>query len=249
MATTAPAKSMSLLDTLAFAALGFLVGILIGMSESPLIAGAVTGGLTFASAIIIKMWDQSANKTETKTESRTFSGTETITETKTETDRNNLQVAWLLPLSIAAFFGVMLGAFLRINGTLNFRDDSVDHKLEMLGFNEVERKTIKERWAKDVDFKSLMEFQPNKGVGLMNRKIPLGVHTGQEEKEFDWHRFWRTMEKAKQPAAYIVENLLNDDNKGKVPSSFRAVIESNRKAKKSDDDIVKALKTLTEVHQ
>lgn len=258
----------------AFAALGLLVGFLIGMSESPLIAAAVTGTLTFVGTIIGKWWDQPEKKNETKTEDKTYTPdpanptnpslpTKTVTATNsTVTMRQGVfQINWLLPLALATLVGVVLGAGVRINGALMVRDQNIPARLKKLGFTDEQIEKIMARLSEKMDYEQAKQPDNQKYTGLVGRDVTLAPASEQPKErpkeqpkeqpketgvDFDWHRYWKKWKKG-TPATVIIDNLLSDGSKGEVPEAFRVVIKANRDVLKKDDaKIVEELKNLTD---
>ncbi len=92
--------------TLGFVTLGLLVGFLVGMSESPLIAGALTGGFTLAGTVVGKLWDPTASP---KAPTIVVVGErEPVAVTETGSDGRSVNAGWLLALCGGAVVGVVL---------------------------------------------------------------------------------------------------------------------------------------------
>jgi hypothetical protein len=265
-------------EQLAFATLGLLVGFLIGMSESPLVAGAVTGGFALAGALVAKTWDQSAAKTETRPVAgrsaiyqlfvldnatsmaefvtlarQTFGdSSDSAGEIGLGTERQNssaLKVDWLLAISAGTLIGVVLGAGIRINGLLNFHDESLPAKLRALKFSEPQIQAMMTRFATSAPLEQVVKTELPKGMsGIQAREIETQVKASPvaPEPSFDWAAFWSTM-KGNEPR-YIVDVLIGENNEGIVPNSFRAVLATCRKRKIDDAKIVADLKSLTDHH-
>jgi hypothetical protein len=263
-------------EHMAFAALGLLVGFLIGMSESPLVAGAVTGGFTLAGALVGKLWDQSATKTGAAsgvgqtttyrivlfddalamTEAAVRQGSTSASSSSNLADeelgsksgkRPVLNVDWLLSVSAAALIGVVLGAGIRINAVLNFRDESIPAKLRPYGFTEPQIQAMMTRFASSMPFEDIIKSDLPKGMsGLQARRIEPSSIPVEPPKEspFNWRAYWSAM-KSDSPE-YIVDNLLAVNNKGIVPESFRTVIASARNSGIPPKKIVEYLKSLTD---
>lgn len=108
-------------DALSFAVLGLLAGTVIGLSQSPVLAGAVAGLLTLLGSLI-PLWfkrDAAVRPLE----------------------------AWLLPLSLAGLLGLFAGMTLRANDLLTFRPIHYPTQFARQGFNEAQVRTIMDRLA------------------------------------------------------------------------------------------------------
>lgn len=238
-------------DFVAYATLGVLLGFLIGMSESPLVAGVVTGGFTIAGVLLGHLWGQSATTTETKREVKSEGVTETTTTTTTEKAKSPFSTEWLFSVSAGILVGAIVGFSVRVNSLLDFRDHSLRGKLKA-DFTEPQIREIMNRAAKEFTFKDLQSYKTSEGAaGFRSLEPNLGATPVNEppeaEPDFPWTQYFGETMKDKDPT-YIVNNLLEPNNARKVPKSIRTLIECKRLEKNGkspadiDAEIVRDLK-------
>ena len=109
------------LDWAAFASLGLLVGIVIGLSKSPVVAGAIAGALSLITTLVPRFID--------RTESGRPVG------------------PWLLPLSVCAVLGLLAGIVIRTNDLLTFKQVHYPRLFEKQGFTTTQIQTLMDRLA------------------------------------------------------------------------------------------------------
>jgi hypothetical protein len=109
------------LDWAAFASLGLLVGIVIGLSKSPVVAGAIAGALSLITALVPRFIDR--------------------------TGQGRSVGYWLLPLSLCAVLGLLAGIIIRANDLLTFKQVHYPRLLEEQGFNPAQIQTLMDKLA------------------------------------------------------------------------------------------------------
>jgi hypothetical protein len=110
-----------LLDWAAFASLGLLVGMVIGLSKSPVVAGAIAGALSLITTLVPKFIDRAGQRRPVG--------------------------PWLLPLSVCAVLGLFAGISIRTNDLLTFKQVHYPRLFEQQGFNPAQIQTLMDRLA------------------------------------------------------------------------------------------------------
>lgn len=108
----------------AFGALGFLIGIVIGLSKSPVIAAAIAGTLSLISTIAPKLIDKAENVIKIET--------------------------WLAPLAILTVVGLSCGITIRTNDLLTFHSTNYEEMYIQQGFTKKQVGLIMDRLSKKI---------------------------------------------------------------------------------------------------
>jgi len=121
--------------TLGFGLLGLATGMILGLSNSPVIGGAITAGFTFAGSLIAHFFPP-------------------ITRSQDDAEAAAPAVidvtSWLPPFAGTLVVGILLGIVLRVNELLLFRTKSLRQTLLDDGFTTVQVDLIMERYSKEV---------------------------------------------------------------------------------------------------
>jgi len=116
----------------AFGALGGVAGLMLGLSDTPVLGGAITSAFTLI-AVLIPVYfpaQQPADERPRRRVSPPLLGT------------------WLLPFACMLAAGALLGILLRVNDSLNLASPSLYDHYKRLGFDESQVKLILSRHAK-----------------------------------------------------------------------------------------------------
>jgi hypothetical protein len=237
-------------STWGFVALGLLVGFLVGMSESPLISGALTGGFTLAGTVVGKLWDPS---TSPKPPTIVVVGeSEPRALMPIPAEGRSVNAGWLLALCGGAVVGVVLGVAVRANRVLVFREQTIDARLVEVGFSPKEAGEIHQRWVKTIGFSDVIKAPGFPSSGVQSAQGELAVETKDTPRpptvepakpKFKWYEFWRDVEKMKSSPHEILEVLKGAVD---VPLAVLELVEGARALGRSDGEVVQALRMLTE---
>jgi hypothetical protein len=109
------------LDWAAFASLGLLIGMVIGLSKSPVVAGAIAGALSLITTLVPRFLDRS--------------------------EQGRPVGHWLFPLSLCAVLGLLAGIIIRTNDLLTFKQVHYPRLFEKQWFNAGQIETLMNRLA------------------------------------------------------------------------------------------------------
>ncbi|MFO0952115.1 MAG: hypothetical protein U0835_13395 [Isosphaeraceae bacterium] len=244
-------------STFGFAGLGLLVGFLVGMSESPVVAGLVTGGFTLAGTVAGKLWESPASPKPPVVvvvgATPPHVEVPAATPPSREAAPEPVKMGWLLALCGGAMVGVVLGVATRANRTLVFREETIDARLADLGFTPAEVREIHQRWVKSIVYADLVKVAtlPPSGVQAASGELSPGPEPAPTppavpaptSSKFPWYQFWRDSEKANRSASDTLTALKGFKS---LPPAVLEMIERAGAGGRKDEDVVKALRALTE---
>ena len=118
------------------ALLGALVGLLVGLSSSPVVAGTITAAFALATTLLPKFLERRADREDSAT-----------AEPPSDSTR---ELRWLLPFSALAMVGVIVGITLRVNNALDFGSRNLREEFREQGFTDDQVDRIMDRLAGEV---------------------------------------------------------------------------------------------------
>lgn len=125
-----------------FCTTGLALGLLLGLSRSPVLAGLVAGGFAIAGQLVTQF-----AKLRSKADSAVPNQLEGVTTNA---------IPWILPLSVFLLGGILLGIFLRANNLLSVHPRSLRVSLSELGFSDVQVESMMQRYSEELTPESVV---------------------------------------------------------------------------------------------
>lgn len=161
-------------DGLAAIGAGTLAGLIVGLSESPILATGVTGAIGLASTVAPLLLKPSNDERDVAfVHLRPYVG----------------------PFAVFAAVGILLGITLRVNDALNLKDPSIRARLEVLGFSDVEVDQMIERYAADPSANELVSRE----ISQITEASPGTSLLSNRETQAGWAKIWETANPASYP--------------------------------------------------
>ena len=129
-------------DALGYGLLGFVVGTLIGLSHSPVLAAAISAGVAVATSLLSRMGKD-----------RILEGVPAAT--------NPWRTDWLTALAGAMLAGLVFGVVVRANDLLNFKSPDLRLALKAQGFSQPQVEIIMAKIASEITYDATKKAADN----------------------------------------------------------------------------------------
>jgi hypothetical protein len=174
---------------LAFSSLGLFIGLLVGLSASPIVAGLVAAGFVLAGQLIKIL----------------------PTQNPPSSDSTGTDIAWLPPLAVFACIGLLSGLIFRVNNTFSLHNSNLRSSFWELGFNQPQVDMIMERVAKNAKIDlpaNRTSSETQSGTFLLSGS--LGSDSGQTRAD-RWDFLTKSGFTNEQIISYLVKHGSSDE--------------------------------------
>jgi hypothetical protein len=129
-------------DALGYGLIGFVVGTLIGLSNTPVLAAAISAGVAVATSLLSRI------------------GKDHVLEGLPGA-MNQWRAEWLAPLAGAMLVGLVFGVAVRANDLLNFKSSDLRLALRAQGFSQPQVEAIMAKIASEITYDATKKAADN----------------------------------------------------------------------------------------
>lgn len=237
---------------LSCASMGILLGFLIGMSASPIVAVVLTAGFALASALLTKLFDHNTNShiaeketTETHTtESRnadsksrnTVTTKTTVFRPHPESPTLKLNSGWAVSLAAGIVLGVISGTIVWANRLLSLTDSSLPMRLTQLGFDKDQTRKVMDNIVQRMSLADVdrLANEPAPWIAAANTTAENRSPSPKSAPSppFNWSGFWREIGEVEDEstASKVLDSLQTNNELSEPLRQFVAASRVNPSA-------------------